>query len=191
VAPVIEARLRAAGSPRAPEALAPPALPDPVALIRAAPFQLALLDLLALTLDPAPAGVDAPAPDDVKRLIVERLDRLRRRLRRDAARFEQLDEDGQHRVRKRLKRLRYLSELVAPLFSRGHVKAYLAALKPAQDAVGEHVDLLLSRRAARAVSERGDPKAWFDVGWLCAEIARSAKRARKALRRAGKAPAFW
>ena len=191
VAPVIEARLRAAGSPRAPEALAPPALPDPVALIRAAPFQLALLDLLALTLDAAPAGVDAPAPDDVKRLIVERLDRLRRRLRRDAARFEQLDEDGQHRVRKRLKRLRYLSELVAPLFSRGHVKAYLAALKPAQDAVGEHVDLLLSRRAARAVSERGDPKAWFDVGWLCAEIARSAKRARKALRRAGKAPAFW
>jgi hypothetical protein len=104
------------------------------------------------------------------------------------ARFEELDEDGQHRVRKRLKRLRYLTELVGPLHARRRVKAYLAALKPAQDAVGEHVDLLMSRRAARAVSEARDPKAWFDVGWLGAEIAHSARRARKSLMRAGKAP---
>ncbi|MEO7710037.1 MAG: CHAD domain-containing protein [Caldimonas sp.] len=191
VAPVIEARLQAAGSPRASVLPASVDLPDPVAVVRAAPFQLALLDLLALTLDPATVAADTADHAATKRLIVKRLDRLRRGLRRDAARFEELDEDGRHRVRKRLKRLRYLSELVEPLHPRRRVKAYLAALKPAQDAVGEHIDQLLSRRTARAVSEGEDAKAWFDVGWLSAEVAHSAKRACKALTRAGKAPAFW
>ena len=191
VAPAIETRLQAAGSPCAPVPPVSGDLPDPAAVVRAPAFQSALLDLLALTLDPSPLGSDTPTHAESKRLIVERLDRLRRRLRRDAARFEQLDEDGQHRVRKRLKRLRYLTELVEPLHARRRVKVYLSALKPAQDAVGEHIDLMLSRRAARAIGEGAGPKAWFDVGWLSAEIAHSAKRARKALVRAGNAPAFW
>jgi len=166
-------------------------LPDPVAVVRDAAFQSALLDVLALTFDSSPPASDDLAHAEAKRLIVERLDRLRRRLRRDAERFEQLDEDGQHRVRKRLKRLRYLTEMVRPLYPTRRVKAYLEALKPAQDAVGEHVDLLTSRRAARTVSAVDDPRAWFDVGWLSAEIAHTARCARKSLTRAGKAPAFW
>ena len=191
VAPVIEARLQAAGAPRPSVRPASGDLPDPVAVVRDAAFQSALLDLLALTLETDPHASDVPAHAEATRLIVERLARLRRQLRRDAKRFEQLDEDGQHRVRKRLKRLRYLTEMVAPLHARRRVKAYLDALKPAQDAIGEHVDLLSSRRAARTVSEVDDPKAWFNVGWLSAEIAHSARRARKSLGQAGKTPAFW
>jgi CHAD domain-containing protein len=114
---------------------------------------------------------------------------LQHRLRRDAKRFESLDEDGQHRARKRLKRLRYLTELVEPLFGRRSSKAYLADLKPAQDAVGSHVDLLLARRAARAASESEDRRPGFNVGWLGAEIGRSAMRARKALERPDARPA--
>ena len=88
-------------------------------------------------------------------------------------------------MRKRLKRLRYLTEMVGPLHPRRRVKAYLEALKPAQDAGGEHIDLLSSRRAARTVSEVDDPKAWFtSAGSL--PIAHSGKRARKSLTRAGK-----
>ena len=128
---------------------------------------------------------------EAKRIVVERLRRLRKRLRRDAGRFEALDEEGRHRVRKRLKRLRYLTELVAPLFGRRRSSAYLAELKPAQDVVGDHVDLLLARCAARAASEADDPLAWFDVGWLSAEMAYSARRARKALKRARRAAPFW
>jgi hypothetical protein len=64
-------------------------------------------------------------------------------------------------------------------------------LKPAQDAVGSHVDLLLSRRVALEVSKGDDPKAWFNVGWLGAEIDHSARVARKALQRAGQRPGFW
>ena len=191
VAPVIAARVQAAGAPHPSVRPASGDLPDPVAVVRDAAFQSALLDVLALTFDSSPPASDVLAHAEAKRLIVERLDRLRRRLRRDAERFEQLDEDGQHRVRKRLKRLRYLTEMVRPLYPTRRVKAYLEALKPAQDAVGEHVDLLTSRRAARTVSAVDDPRAWFDVGWLSAEIAHTARRARKSLTRAGKAPAFW
>jgi hypothetical protein len=57
--------------------------------------------------------------------------------------------------------------------------------------VGDHVDLLIARRAARAASETADPKAWFNVGWLSAQMDYSAGRARKALKRAGRAAPFW
>ena len=191
VAPAIEARLQAAGSP-SPSIGAPPSdVPDPIEIVRDPAFQIAMLDALALTVAPRKAPAPVRSGPQAKRIVVDRLGRLRHRLRRDAERFETLDEEGQHRVRKRLKRLRYLAELVAPLFGRRRSKAYLAKLKPAQDVVGSHVDLLLARRAARAASETDDPKAWFNVGWLGAEIDHSARRARKALQRAGRAAGFW
>ena len=187
----VQPKLEAHGAPPCSIAADSDASPSAAAMVRAPAFQAVLMGLIAASLPATAATEPATKAPSARKALRARLSKLHRQVLRDGKRFESLEAVKQHRVRKRLKRLRYLSELVAPLFSRGHVKAYLAALKPAQDAVGEHVDLLLSRRAARAVSERGDPKAWFDVGWLCAEIARSAKRARKALRRAGKAPAFW
>ena len=191
VAPAIEARLEAAGSPSPSIGGAASDGPDPVEIVRDPAFQVAMLDVLALTLAPQKESMPVPRASDAKRIVVDRLRRLRRRLRRDAERFETLDEEGQHRVRKRLKRLRYLTELVALLFGRRRTQAYLAHLKPAQDVVGSHVDLLLARRAASTASKTDDPKAWFNVGWLGAEIGHSARRARKALARAGRAPGFW
>ncbi|MEO6747654.1 MAG: CHAD domain-containing protein [Caldimonas sp.] len=190
VAPSIEARLQAAGSPSPSVQTAASEALNPVEIVRDPVFQGAMLDVLALALAPTKEPMPLLSKKDAKRIVVDRLRRLQHQLRRDAKRFESLDEDGQHRARKRLKRLRYLTELVEPLFRQGRCKAYLAELKPAQDAVGSHVELLLARRAARAASESEDPKAWFNVGWLGSEIGRSAKRARKALERAGRAPGF-
>ena len=191
VAPAIEARLQAAGSPSPSIAARASAPPDPLEVVGASAFQTALLDVMALTATVPSDGESTPGPAAARRVINKRLARLQRQLEQGARRFGTLDEDGQHRVRKRLKRLRYLVELVAPLYGKRKVEAYRARLEPAQDAVGEHVDLLLSRRAARRHAEGDEPRAWFNVGWLGAEIARSTRRARKALQRAGRAPAFW
>jgi inorganic triphosphatase YgiF len=191
VAPAIEARLQAAGSPSPSIGRAAGDVPDPVEIVRDPAFQVAMLDVLALTVAPRVEPAPVLSGPEAMRIVVDRLRRLRQRLRRDAERFEALDEEGRHRVRKRLKRLRYLTELVAPLFGRRRSSGYLAKLKPAQDVVGDHVDLLIARRAARAASETADPKAWFNVGWLSAQMDYSAGRARKALKRAGRAAPFW
>ena len=44
---------------------------------------------------------------------------------------------------------------------------------------------------ARASAEAGDAQAWFNVGWLTAQLDASARDCREALRRAARAEPFW
>jgi inorganic triphosphatase YgiF len=53
-----------------------------------------------------------------RKLLGSRLEKLHSQVGKDGRRFQQLDVVSQHRVRKRLKRLRYLAEFVAPLLPR-------------------------------------------------------------------------
>jgi triphosphatase len=166
---------------------------DPVEVVRAVDFQCALLDGLALTLgDTGDTGDPGAVTDgDAPEFIASRLDRLERQLQRGAKRFERSTPDDQHRVRKRLKGLRYLAELVGGLYKPEQVARYLDRLGPAQDALGVHVDLLVGLELARAAAEAGQAEAWFNAGWLAAQLAPSAKACRKALRRAAGAEPFW
>jgi inorganic triphosphatase YgiF len=200
VAASLRRRLAEAGSPE-------PALPapataeviDPVAVVRGKAFQHALLDLTAYLLGAAPDAPENGAASDDKRarearpadVIGRRLARLHARLRHDAKRFESLAGLERHRVRKRLKRLRYLSELVAPLHKRGRVDRFLDALAPAQDELGRYMDLVVATRLATARVESGDAAAWFNVGWLQAQLPRAVERCDRALRRVGAAEPFW
>ena len=199
VARSLQARLTTAGSPE--PTLPPPAaaVPDPVAVVRDPGVQCALLEVLGSTLGPAlaqgGAGVRKDAADaDVghtMRRIRSRLGKLDRELKPMAKAFEALDDSARHRVRKRLKRLRYLAELVGPLFDHRQVGRYLERLRPAQDALGTHNDLVVGLRMAQEAVDRGDAKAWFNVGWLTAARTASATRCAKALARAAQARRFW
>ena len=159
-------------------------------------FQYALLDLVAFLLAPPPpsgrqdgAASDADAPEQV---VARRLDKLHDRLKRDAKHFEQLDDNARHGVRKRLKRLRYLSELVAPMYKRGRVRRFLGTLEPAQDKLGHYIDLLVATGLAHEVVDGGDARAWFNVGWLKAQLPRAAiERSGKCLRGIVDAEPFW
>ena len=93
-------------------------------------------------------------------------------------------------MRKKLKRLRYLAEFVAPLFDADGARRYLAHLAPAQDALGAANDEA-SALAAFRTAARTDPRAWFAVGWLSARQDAATRASHKALRRIGKAPKFW
>ncbi|WKB54967.1 CYTH and CHAD domain-containing protein [Eleftheria terrae] len=163
---------------------------DPAQAVREAGFQAALLGLIEFSLA-EPAGGEAPhASRTTRREAAARLRRLHRQVVRDGRRFTRLDVPAQHRVRKRLKRLRYLAEFVAPLFGERAVAAYLDRLRPAQDALGLHNDdaVALEHYRAAAASE---PAAWFAVGWLTAHREVSARLCRKALRKVADAPRFW
>jgi triphosphatase len=155
-------------------------------LVRGAAFQGALLRLMAFA---EASGEDAAKPAGLA-CLVRALRKLARRVTRQAARFEALPFVGQHQVRKRLKRLRYLAEFAAPAFDRDAVEHWTKKASSAQDALGRYVDFALAgqRFEARAASDAG---ARFAVDWLRAQSDRSTRSARKALQRLRDADAFW
>jgi inorganic triphosphatase YgiF len=190
VVATLQARLAESGSPEPVLSSSGSEPPDPVEVVRATAFQCALLDALVLTL-PGPDDPGATAPGDALDFVESRLDRLHKQLRRAAKRFEESTPAEQHQARKRLKRLRYLGELAGSLYKPERVQRYLGRLSPAQDALGAHIDLLVGLEMARASAEAGDAQAWFNVGWLTAQLEASARACRRALRRAARAEPFW
>jgi inorganic triphosphatase YgiF len=192
----IASALRAAGAPPWPRQMAE-AAGGLAPHLHDSELQQVLLAALAFAMQASPAA--GPAFDgSAQRALRERLDALRRSLRRDARRFADLPIEAQHRVRKRLKRLRYLAEFLGPLFSARKVAAYLECLEPAQDALGRHNDEAVAlahfrEQAAAAAGRDADDRAgaWFAVGWLCARQPHSAAAAASALRAACKARPFW
>lgn len=206
VGPALAARIAAAGGP-APSLQRPPAqaAPDPQAVVRGPDFQSVLLEMLAFTSarsEDTEAAEDAdrafaPLPADPPQMpmpgpfVARRLDRLHRRIARQAAHFDTLDPAAQHRVRKQLKRLRYLAELTGGLFKAGRVKRFLEALKPAQEVLGDYNDALVARAHFQSIAEQGDPGAGFAAGWLAGRQPLLARDCSKALKRAMKARVFW
>ncbi|QNK70229.1 CYTH and CHAD domain-containing protein [Variovorax sp. PAMC26660] len=184
--------------------------PSPGDAVRAPAFQSVLVSLIGFTAagsaeaapthnaEEAPETPSVPAPmsaDDAYRLLRKRLQHLHKQAVRDGARFESLDTESQHRVRKRLKRLRYLAEFIAPLFdaegkSSSAAERYLKHLRPAQDALGEFNDEAVALALYREAAAR-DGRAWFAVGWFSARHAVHAKTCRKALGGIEEAPRFW
>ena len=160
-------------------------------LVRGAALQGLLLRLLAFAEAPGDAADRAGGePGAGLERVVSRLRKLAREATRDARRFETLSFERQHQVRKRLKRLRYLAEFAAPVFDRDAVRRWFDRVAPAQDALGEHIDLVLAARrfAPRAAA---DPDAAFATGWLRAKSERSARAARKSLQQLRDVDAFW
>jgi inorganic triphosphatase YgiF len=162
---------------------------DVPAIVRQPAFQSVLVSVLGLAY--ADDDVFAPlSPAEARAYLKHRLQRLHRRVVKDGRRFETLDRASQHRVRKRLKRLRYLVEFVSPLWPDKPVSRYLDRLTPAQDALGEHQDAVFGVERFRrdAVVESG---AWFAAGYLEARLDQTARRARKAIEPIDETTRFW
>lgn len=156
-----------------------PALPRPASLsplLQSPAVSELVLDLLEFALSDAPVEPAADAPGDAQHqphdqpllgLVVPALKALRRRLARDVSRLAELDDASLHRLRKRLKRLRYSLEFVAPLLPDRGTRRYLAALQRAQDSLGAWHDMTVAEGLYRQAAS-ADPRAWFAVGWAAA-----------------------
>jgi len=179
--------LEVAGAPKTDCELPPAA--DPVAEVRAAPFQSALVQVLALA--HAHDGAAAPMSRALARdAIARRLDALHRQVVSDGAHFDALDAGRQRRVRRRLRRLRDTIEWVGALWPGRAAERYRDLLKPAQDALDRHHE---TARAADCFREEAgrDPAALFAAGYLAARLELTRGAARKALRRLDGAKRFW
>jgi CHAD domain-containing protein len=164
--------------------------PDPTATVRSPAFQDALLGLLEFTHSDSTGESRDAGSAKARKLLSSRLEKLHSQVGKDGRRFQQLEMVSQHRVRKRLKRLRYLAEFVAPLFAPRRGRDFIAALKPVQDALGLYNDELMALEAYRRIAER-EPAAWFGVGWLTARRAGNAAQCQQELERFAKAKPFW
>lgn len=162
---------------------------DPGAIVRTPAFQAALLGVTGFVHGAWPGGGGLSAAA-AKAHLRERLRKLHGQAVRQGRKFLTLDEAGQHQVRKRLKRLRYLAEFAAPLFSRRKAAAFVAGLKPAQDALGASQDDLVALRACERLAAT-DPRAWFGAGWLSARRAAQAKACQASLDKLARLRPFW
>lgn len=176
--------LQAAGAP----ALVLPAMaasPDPAEVARDPALSGLLLQVLRLAQPPAAAG--GPGLRAAARVVLKA---AHRRALADAADFADAPTLVQHRCRKRLKRLRYVAELLAPLFPAKATRRYLGSVYAALEALGAHNDALVAQ--ARLQSAPGaDPGTWFALGWLSARREILLRTAVKRLARWRKTPRCW
>lgn len=147
--------------------LAPPDWPagsadDPVRVVRAGAAQVWLLDALQASL--APSG---PAAGAAAEVLIGRLAAWHRQVRRAARRFATLDDEARHRLRKRVKRLRYALEFARRLFETKRHARLLDALTELQTRLGALNDNGVALQALRA-APAADPAVSFALGWLAA-----------------------
>jgi inorganic triphosphatase YgiF len=176
--------LQAAGAP----AMALPPLPaasGAAGALRSQDCNALLLELIRYAF-----GQPLAASPPLKSVAAGKLRHLHRQLRDDAAAFAQMDDATRHRVRRRLKRFRYSLELVASLWPQKRVGRVLAAVRPAQQLLGELNDLVVAQRLFETMPEK-DAGCWFALGWIAARRERLLTPAAGALLNLADARGFW
>lgn len=162
----------------------PGATDDPGALLREPATVCLLLALMAFA-EGAPSADDTATVQD--RAAAELL-RQHRRLQKAARGFAALDDADRHRLRRRLKRLRYGVEATQSLWPAKACRHYLDGLHPLQDALGLCNDL----QVAQALLPTSDDDASrFAQGWLKARQVQAADAAARALQHWPRAPKAW
>jgi CHAD domain-containing protein len=130
---------------------------------------------------------------DVAPILVGR--RYRQAMKR-SRHFAKLDLGRRHKLRIALKKLRYMSECLGPLFDRGAVKAFLRRLKPLQDSLGWANDVRAAHELMARLGEGGSGAAsaraaGLVLGWHDRGLAEREPGLRKQVRRFRKAAPFW
>jgi triphosphatase len=128
------------------------------ALVRSARMQRFLLGV-ARWMHEAPWRRDGEARRPAAAFAGRTLARLERRLRRCGDGIDWTDASHRHRLRIRVKRLRYASEAFAGLYEAPAVKRYLQRLEALQDILGELNDIAVGRRLLAEIRLEPDERA--------------------------------
>ena len=156
------------------------------------------LALLALC-QPAPAAAAAAGPQPrasskpARRLrdaLRPPLQVLQHQVRHDAAAFAALDQPARHRLRRRIKRLRYLLALTSAVWPAAAVARWQHRLQQAQGPLGVLQDAVVAQAAWQAAAAV-DSRAWFAVGWLAAHQQTLDEPCRQVLLRLAATPGLW
>jgi CHAD domain-containing protein len=194
----------------------PPRLPvsgeevDPTVLVRQFAAQRLMLNLISRVKGDEPEALpaalariavspqgaptsDAVAPEPVlplRRRLAKRLNRWHRQVLVDVQAFDTLDDEGRHRLRKRIKRLRYAVEFSASLFDARAVRGYLKALRALQERLGTVNDVAVGI-ALYSAAAPADARALFALGWLASQRESALAACKPHLKRFVGSIRFW
>jgi triphosphatase len=155
-------------------------------LLRSTEIQRLWLKLTEHCQKESPKAVSKP----LRPLFAPPLQKLCRKIRKDTLQFPTLTDPERHRLRKRVKRLRYAAELVQSLWPHHSTIKYLHTLEHAQEPLGELIDTTAAIQLYQNLSQQ-HPEAWFAMGWLTARHASLLEPCAKAVRKAADCRAFW
>lgn len=133
-------------------------------------------------------------PVKLRRFAHRALDRRWQPVDRLARKWDELDQEQRHDLRKRAKKMRYASEFFSPLYQRKQVMRYLKRLQALQLILGEMNDSVAAQ-ALLADFSREDASleraAGLVAGWLAHGARLSEARLARALKRLENTEAFW
>jgi CHAD domain-containing protein len=138
-----------------------------------------------------PSATDIQAGKPVRALAWKLISRRRNKIAAASRRIDAMSENERHRLRIRLKRLRYTVDVLKSLFVRRRVEAWLKILSNLQDTLGALNDVVLGRRLlAKLTAEAGSARAkdryyaaGLVIGWHAHRVRKREKTLKKTLRK--------
>jgi len=138
------------------------------------------------------AGESATARPPLRRFARKVLQQQHDKVRKQQRRLATLDTGEVHRLRIRVKRLRYTAEFFGGVFPAKATRAYVSVLRDLQDQLGAMQDATtFAKLASSRAFTRADPRARALLqGWCAAQAARQRDLA-KGLERQPRFRPFW
>ncbi len=145
---------------------------------------------------PAAPETDDPAEEPVHPFAQRVLKKRFKAVHKTGRDFDALDAAGLHRLRVRVKKLRYATEFFAALFDGNKSAKFHRRLKALQDALGHINDLYQATATAHAVTRATDNPATAEAaggvaGWCAAGHDTARHDARRAWKAFAKRRPFW
>ena len=144
-------------------------LPDPKTLLQSKNFQLFCLSIIELSL------IQEKIPLETRRLkplLIQELDKLNKDTKKIAPIFMEIADERRHKLRKRLKHLRYTLEFFVDFCDQSKYKGYLRSLAEVLDALGHYNDICVAIEKSQDRLSM-DNNILFAMGWLKAEQTRT------------------
>jgi len=160
-------------------------------------YQSWLIELLAWAVHGHPVQTPWALADDIttrpvnlKLTLKKKLFKWHQRVLSDGLKFESLEIQAKHDLRKRAKRLRYGLQFSESLLPAAKLKSYRKQLSRIQDILGEMNDLYVAREKFEGIRD-DQPPAWFAVGWIASRLDVLGKEAKDAFTDLKRADHFW
>lgn len=166
-------------------------------LTRSVAFQSWLIELLAWAVRGHPVQTPSESTENVpkkspnvKAILKKKLFKWHQKVLSDGLKFESLEIEAKHDLRKSAKRLRYGLQFSESLLPADKLKNYRKQLSKIQDILGEMNDLYVAREKFEDIRE-DQPPAWFAVGWIASRLEALTKEANQAFSNLKHADHFW
>jgi CHAD domain-containing protein len=162
-------------------------LPHPKSCLQTKEFQLFCLSIIELSLL---QGKLLPESKNLKRLLLNDLDKVLKDTKKLANTFMEIADERRHKLRKRLKHLRYTLEFFVDFCNQKNYKNYLTGLGKVLDALGHYNDVCVALEKSQERLSL-DPNILFAIGWLKSEQSRTCLECAQAVKTFSQIKKIW